>query len=105
MIRRIPPVQYANYKEILQQTAKDLTRKNMVPHHTLSHFNLKDPQILNAAIVEYDKQKFKVIRCPACQRFIKGPMTWIHHHFKICAKTHREHRGETITMDFKPHIS
>ena len=67
--------------EILSQTAKDLMNKKLFPEYALSY--LKDPQMLKAALIEWENSPTKSFRCPECGITINAPKSWIIQHVKI----------------------
>lgn len=76
----------ASTKADLQKTANALINKNLVPEHTLSYF--KDPNMLQAATINYINEPIKEYKCPNCQISVRCPKAWIIQHVKQCTKAH-----------------
>jgi len=79
----------------LLKTAKDLTRKELVPKHTLSFF--QDKKMLRAALSEYRRSPFKEFSCPECGINIQAPKTWVIQHVKY-------HHMKTDSKENEPKI-
>ena len=83
-IRKTP--RFLRTRAILQQTAKDLMNKKLVPHHTLANF--MDPNAIDIATHNYIREPIKEYTCPKCMLTIRCPRQWIREHHKMCEKTH-----------------
>lgn len=77
---------YNQSKRILQQTAKALIKKKLVPDYTLAY--LTDPGMMHAAIHNYILEPVKEYSCPNCMITVKCPRKWIHLHHQQCVKAH-----------------
>lgn len=81
---------------LIYKTAEDLLNKNLVPQHTKAFF--KDPNMLNAAIVNYTKSKIKEWNCPECGITIRAPKKWMIQHIKY-------HHMKKDSKDNEPEIT
>ena len=89
-------------RAIIQQTAKDILRKNLVTEQ--DKLFLTDPRMLNQAIHAYDIELIKEYSCPNCNLTIKCPKKWIILHHNHCRKVkEKQKEGGTIQTNFKPY--
>jgi len=87
--------QYLQSKKILEETARNLLRKNLVPQHTKGLF--VSPQAMHAAIHNYIMEPIKEYTCPVCQITIKCPMEWIRAHHKTHFKRDFKENEQNIS--------
>ena len=87
--------------KIIFQTAQDLMRKNLMPKHTLSY--LKDPNMLKAAITEFNNSQFKSWRCPECGITMNAPKSWLIQHVKIHHMTKERKENEIRDTRINPY--
>jgi hypothetical protein len=85
---------------ILQQTAKDLMNKDLFPKYALSY--LKDPNMMQQALKEYEASPMKSFRCPECGITLNAPKTWVIQHCKI--HHHEVKENESIATRINPYM-
>ena len=92
-------------RAILQQTAKDLMNKKLVPFHTLANF--MDPNAIDIATHNYMLEPIKEYTCPKCMLSIRCPRQWIREHHKMCVKAHpyyeKRKDNEQLISSFHPY--
>lgn len=83
--------------DILNQNAKDLINKKLIPDYTIGHF---DPQTLNTNFANWMISGVSNYKCKKCGIVIHGPKDWIVQHIKTHFKSEaRENEEETVEVN------